>query len=224
MAERTLSCSRCGRSFPRTGRPGRPATVCQDCRKQCAAPGCDRPARTAGYCGTHYERWRRGRPLDDPIGQYERGDRICKVDGCKRKRVGSATYCDMHRMRVVASGDPGPAGLKIAPTGQAIWDTPDERRRVARLWKFGLTPETFAEMLAAQNGRCAICDTDDPKGNRVSTWTVDHDHTCCPGKTSCGRCVRGLLCNRCNRGIGMFGDDPVILESAAAYLRHYTKE
>ncbi len=223
MAKRTLSCSQCGKSFMRTGRPGRPAMVCQDCRKRCSVDGCDRPGRTAGFCGTHYERWRRGRTLASPIGQYERGDRVCKVEGCGRKRGSSATYCDMHRMRVSASGKPGQSGLKIAPTGQAIWDSPDERRRVSHLWKFGLTPETFAELLAAQGGRCAICGTGDPKGNRVSTWVVDHDHRCCPGARSCGRCVRGLLCNRCNRVLGMFGDDPAVAEAAAAYLRRYTQ-
>jgi hypothetical protein len=128
----------------------------------------------------------------------------------------------MHLQRVLTHGEPGPTEPKIASGGKAIWNTPNERRRVARLWKFGLTPEAFDALLAAQGGRCAICGTDDPKrGNRVSTWTVDHDHGCCPGKKSCGRCVRGLLCSPCNRGIGILGDDPIVAEAAAAYLwRH----
>src|SRR5258706_12114853 len=131
MAERTLACSRCGKSFMRTGRSGRPATACDACRKRCSAIGCDRPVRTAGFCGTHYERWRRGRESASPIGQYECGERICKVEGCGQLRGSSATYCIMHLGRVKRLGDPGLAERSAAPWGAATWDTPDNRRRVA---------------------------------------------------------------------------------------------
>lgn len=222
MAERTGTCIRCSATFTQSGR-GRPATACPACRngKLCSQEGCGRSHKTAGLCGPHYERWRRGADLSTPVRQYERGERICKVDGCERERDGSATYCGMHQNRVYWRGEPGPAEPKIAARGHAIWNTPNHRRGVSNLWKFGLTSETFDELLAAQGGRCAVCGTDDPKGNRVSTWTVDHDHTCCPGKRSCGRCVRGLLCNRCNRAVGLLGDDPAALAAAAAYLRRH---
>lgn len=250
MANGTRPCARCGALFEHAA-PGRPFTVCPDCRARCsvdncqrphhssgfcavhyqqervgrqgrcAIGGCDRLARTAGLCNAHYERQRRGLKTTGRVGSYERGDRLCKVPGCKKPRGTSGTYCPMHYERSRTSGDPGPAEPLIAPWGQATWDTPDNRRRVSRLWKFGLTPEAFNAMLAAQDGRCAICGTDDPKGNRVSTWAVDHDRSCCPAHQSCGKCVRGLLCNRCNRVLGMFGDDPVVAEAAAAYLRRY---
>lgn len=86
------------------------------------------------------------------------------------------------------------------------------RKAQARTWrlmaKYSLAPEDFDRMLEAQGGKCAICGTSDP--GRWDFLYVDHDH-------ATGR-VRGLLCSRCNRGIGLFGDSPGLLERAAHYL------
>lgn len=65
------------------------------------------------------------------------------------------------------------------------------------LLRHGLTQEDFDRLLAAQGGVCASCGTDE-WGRTDNRPSVDHDHSCCPGKYSCGRCVRGLLCIRCN--------------------------
>lgn len=76
--------------------------------------------------------------------------------------------------------------------------------------KFGLEPEDYQRLLAAQDGRCAICRTDRPGGAKKH-FPVDHCH-----ETGA---VRGLLCDRCNRALGLFGDDVEILLKAAEYLR-----
>lgn len=73
--------------------------------------------------------------------------------------------------------------------------------------KYGLTVEEFDGMLAAQDGRCAICATDTPG---VKGWCVDHCH-------DSGR-VRGVLCTSCNTAIGQMKDNPVRLRAAADYL------
>ena len=90
------------------------------------------------------------------------------------------------------------------------------RRRV----NYGLEPEQLAEILAAQGGVCAICSTDTPGGS--GGWHVDHDHACCPGQKSCGKCIRGLLCVNCNLGIGQLKDTPALLRKAADYLEAHS--
>ena len=84
---------------------------------------------------------------------------------------------------------------------------------------FGITLIQYDAMLAEQNGCCAICGSGVAwKSDRLVKFSVDHDRACCPGKRSCGQCVRGLLCNACNRGLGQFNDDPITLRRAIAYL------
>ena len=80
----------------------------------------------------------------------------------------------------------------------------------------GLTGDQYEEMLNAQGRSCAICKTSMKNVGRA--LFIDHDHSCCPKATSCGKCVRGLLCRECNYGLGVFKDSPGRLKNAAAYL------
>lgn len=91
------------------------------------------------------------------------------------------------------------------------------------LKKYNLTPEQYVELAEAQNYCCAICGTPETRerDGKVSALAVDHDHECCPGASSCGECIRGLLCFRCNVGIGYFYDNPTIMEKAAQYIREW---
>jgi hypothetical protein len=82
--------------------------------------------------------------------------------------------------------------------------------------KYGMSTDDLASMLATQGGGCAICGTTVPGGR--GNWHVDHDHKCCPTSSTCGRCVRGLLCSRCNQALGLFADDAERLRAAIAYL------
>lgn len=78
----------------------------------------------------------------------------------------------------------------------------------------GMTHAEYEEMLARQAGACAICGVQHT-GNRKRVFNIDHCH-----KTGI---VRGLLCDKCNLGIGHF-DDADSLEAAAAYVRRHTQE
>jgi hypothetical protein len=77
--------------------------------------------------------------------------------------------------------------------------------------RFGLTLAEYEAKLAGQNGACAICGrTTDVRGRR---FAVDHDHQ--TGK------IRGLLCFRCNNGLGCYDDNELLLLRALKYLREH---
>jgi hypothetical protein len=84
-----------------------------------------------------------------------------------------------------------------------------------RLGRYKLTQEQYDEMYERQGGVCAICQQPPANGRVLS---IDHDHSCCPGLTSCGECVRGLLCTACNTALGKLKDDVVRLQRAIEYL------
>lgn len=100
-----------------------------------------------------------------------------------------------------------------------IWSekTREQRAFSAIERNYNLTRDQYVSISEAQNWRCAICDTE-KVGSKADKLHVDHDHSCCSGARSCGKCVRGLLCARCNAGLGAFSDDPDRLLAAAAYL------
>lgn len=86
---------------------------------------------------------------------------------------------------------------------------------------YGLPPGGYQALYEAQGGRCAICRRATGASKRLA---VDHDHACCPGPVSCGKCVRGLLCGICNRYVGLLGDDPNAFLRGYAYLTKPSSE
>jgi hypothetical protein len=86
-------------------------------------------------------------------------------------------------------------------------------RRLAYVSKqYNLTPEQYQALWDLSGGLCYGC-------RRNKGRCVDHDHACCPGKVSCGKCVRGLLCGPCNKGVlGHLRDDVRSLMRLVEYL------
>ena len=83
---------------------------------------------------------------------------------------------------------------------------------------YSISVEDFNNFLEKQKNKCAICKILLDYSNRIQTPTIDHDHTCCPGRESCGKCIRGITCSRCNHGLGLFQDNPKLLAKAKKYL------
>ncbi len=84
--------------------------------------------------------------------------------------------------------------------------------------RFGITLEQYSRILKEQNGVCAICgnkETHKHQSGKIKELAIDHNHI--TGK------VRGLLCERCNHGLGKFNADSNGIEllcSAISYLRN----
>ena len=91
--------------------------------------------------------------------------------------------------------------------------TPKYKRKFweETLKKYGLTSESYQEILSAQSGGCAICGkTEEQEGTHLH---VDHDHQ--------DNTRRGLLCGNCNRALGLFLDRPELLQKAIKYLTQW---
>lgn len=123
---------------------------------------------------------------------------------CKFLRVSA----EFHLHKGVPSGWCKPC--KRAGVRKWEKENPEEDRRKARRYAlkslFGLTPEEWQKINDSQGGVCAIC-----KGVSDKALCVDHSHK--TGK------VRGLLCGKCNRALGLLQDSPEITLSATEYLK-----
>lgn len=97
-------------------------------------------------------------------------------------------------------------------TGYSSWCS-----RCHALYKFNLSLTEYEKILEDQGGVCAICKS--PPDTKDTAMPVDHDHSCCPGNRSCGKCIRGILCRYCNSGIGYFKDSITVIESAIHYIK-----
>lgn len=120
----------------------------------------------------------------------------------KKKTDGLSSWCKKcsakqtnDRYKEVHSKDPS--------YKEKAWET-----KLKQLYK--ISKEDYNKLLKKQNNVCAICEKTNKDNRRLA---VDHCHE--TGK------VRGLLCDRCNRGIGMFDEDPGIIHGACIYLNYW---
>lgn len=78
--------------------------------------------------------------------------------------------------------------------------------------KYGITLQDYNRMIIEQDGRCAICLSDDPRG-RGGNFHIDHCHS--------SNTVRGLLCANCNTAIGLLFENIETLANAIQYLEKF---
>lgn len=214
----------------------------------CAGPACDRAAIKRGYCNAHYSQFRLHGYTWKFGDKPHRQRKVCVFPDCGRPNFAHG-LCAAHRrqkhlgidLRPVREPRPSPADgyhwCSTCKTFRAVedfsWDnTREQPQRVCmdccatsqreytarnaekirlkvtlRTW--GLTEEQYVALFEAQGHKCAICGAE---RRELRNLAIDHCH-----KTGL---IRGLLCPDCNMGMGQFGDDPALLESAATYLRN----
>lgn len=202
----------------------------------CTVEGCAARHTSGGYCSRHYKLMRATGSTDDRPRKNAR--KVCSIDGCDLGVEGHGLCCKHYtRMRRYGMTEippvpkPHPRLCAMCPNERpsnrwvycsdecrerALYHVRRSTSRAAQLRRYGLTIETYDELLASQGGACAICLSTEPKNyrGRGESFAVDHDHAT--------GAVRGLLCNPCNNGLGLFGDDPVRLRAAVDYLTRQT--
>lgn len=104
------------------------------------------------------------------------------------------------------------------PKGREIRAANDRKQRMAN---YGITPAEYDSKLEEQGGVCKVCKRPCPSGRALA---VDHDHRCCPGQKSCGKCLRDLLCGPCNDAFGLLSEDYDRIIALAAYASHWAAE
>lgn len=200
--ENGKECPRCAEYKPWSGYARKAAagdqhqTYCAVCSCELATESRERHAEARS--ARHAERLLVA--LSDP-------DRVKSCRSCGETKPRSQFY--VHR----STSDGRASTCRVCARAQARrrYGDPDHqsglelRRTEARLAKYGLSQLAHAQLYAAQDSCCAICDA-----RPVEGLVVDHDH-----QTGL---VRGLLCGPCNRALGGFADDAARLARAIGYL------
>ncbi len=192
----------------------------------CTVDGCGLLHKARGLCNTHYAQLKRGVNPGQPIKRREmQKPDSCSVESCGHP-VKSKGLCHMHYARQLRHGyvkNPD----RTKPFKVCWYNGCDGRAICQGLCnlhythaksikkKYGLSMQDYLAMVHYQCGTCYICGKPetkvDPRSGRVHMLAVDHCHH--TGK------VRGLLCDKHNRAIGLMDDDAGILNRAIEYIQ-----
>ena len=218
--------------------------------EKCHVINCTEPAVAKGLCRKHYMQVKRHGEVKDerPSDWGKREKHPAYKVWCNLRRhyreTTAQTWLDNFWQFVQDIPDKPEMSTAFRPDKLQPWSKSNfywkehrsssaERKEYSREWQqksraanpdyyltrqlqktYGITLEWYRKILTEQNGVCAICkklETTQIRGKTIA-MSVDHCHT--SGK------ARGLLCTQCNRGLGLFKDDPEILQSAISYLRN----
>lgn len=175
----------------------------------------------------------------DPEQREDRG--LCAVDGCTNIRSGRGKqrYCARHaggpdalpRRSLVPCSNAWcdrltrvPPNYKTSPVWRVVTQFCDHCRHrlpgLQTLRAHNVPPDRLEQWLRTEHLGCAVCAAEFDEHTRPA---IDHNHRCCAGREStCGECIRGLLCNRCNLTAGWI-DRAVndgTLDALLTYLGH----
>jgi hypothetical protein len=189
-------------------------------KRTCSIEDCEKVHEGRGFCKKHYSEFIRRR---DGVNPKVYRPKECIVDGCNKPHLG-LNYCNSHylrlksvgglkedvpvRVRVYGRTDCAVKGCNRKHHSNGICKPHDTTR-----YTYSLSSEQLVVMLSRP---CEVCGVED-------NLTIDHNHSCCNKKSSCGKCVRGTVCQNCNRAMGQVKDSPKTLRMLADYLDRYSK-
>lgn len=191
-------------------------------RSDCTVPGCPNRLHHDGLCKSHDYRRKKGHPLTGPIKRVQQHT-DCAFDGCNDQAV-SRGLCNGHRLQLRDRGFLTPINSHLKKNRYAFTvctiagcDRPHRANGMcathcSRASRYRLSVIQLQMLLLTQN--CTICKEELTE----QSGAIDHDHKCCPGSRSCGNCVLGIICIRCNAGIGYFVNRPETMSRAIDYL------
>lgn len=217
-------------------------------RAVCSEPECDKPLSAWGLCNSHYRQCLRKGTTKRTVWQGRESHPLYERWASMRRRGGAGFVVvwkdfwrfvedvspvpspERHALRPVDPSIPiGPSNFAWQPLVgnadhndymRAYWQRNAKKLRERSLRSaYGIGIDDYDRMLSEQREVCAICGNPETAMHRssiVRRLCVDHCH-----KTGH---VRGLLCAKCNRAIGLFADDPNILHRAIDYLRNAERD
>lgn len=170
---------------------------------ECGYSTCALGVKARGFCSGHYQQLLRFG--GDQSAMHPLRAVRSKGSGARRNESGEKQCSRCHAWKAEGA---------FVRSAKSVDGLSSSCSRCIMDARYGLSPGEHDAILEAQGGLCAICKL---PGNS-EPLCIDHDHSCCPGHRSCGECVRGLLCQNCNKGLAHMMDDIGLLVSAVEYL------
>lgn len=169
--------------------------------RTCTHPGCDGKHVAKGYCAKHYQQWKKYGCTFSVVSREGVGGRVthhCRI--CDKP--GRTHYCLEHAREGFGECDVESCSEAKRSARNRFCDLhARENRRLRHFYGIGVVE--YLRLRDGQEGRCAICREERP-------LHLDHCHET--------NAIRGFLCGQCNRGLGLFFNDPEVLVAAAEYL------
>lgn len=126
----------------------------------------------------------------------------------RRRDLYSANYREKNREKLNRNSRERYLMIKESPQRYEEWQRTNKKACLKK--RYSITLDEYERMENEQDGRCKIC-------KKIDKLHVDHCHET--------NKVRGLLCGRCNMGIGLFDESPQLFKWAADYVElHKTND
>lgn len=199
-------------------------------RKTCLEDDCSEPVESLGRCRYHYHAARyedgrgqsvarKNRKLRNPDGS--RTPLPCQFEGCVNNEFNPG-LCAGHYYQSLRGEELRPLRERFeCPVPGCAGSFNDKLSRsrccgrcAGRMKRFSLSLEELIALFTP-----LVCSN--PGCDSAELLRIDHDHSCCPEKGSCGECVRGLLCNGCNTSLGSLHEDPRRIRGLVNYLEGF---